>query len=228
MTPAQVESVRVGTPLEHEPHPGNAPAEQVCPHHAAERPRLEVLALDSRIEDHRPPVRMKATAELYVLHRRAVEALLVEAPELEEDVPTNCSQSSPEGRGRSSRSVMDVMVKEVTEVGYETPAAGIVVIRAEDRHETGVEIEGIPDSGKYVSMHLDVGIDEYEHFTSRPLRTDVACSRGAESCRLLDEDELLGPRLCSAYRRNSAPERDSTIGCRDDDSETRHRLSVRG
>ena len=63
---------------------GHAAAGEVGPQHRAQRPRLEVGALDGRVEQDRPPGAAQPVAEVDVLDRRVRVARLVEAADGEE------------------------------------------------------------------------------------------------------------------------------------------------
>src|SRR5215218_4070204 len=109
--------------FEYEPKPWHAAPEQVRLRHARQRPVLEVLAENRRIESHATSLRVEAHPELDVLHRGLWKPLFVKSAERQEDVTPDGTETSPEGRRGSGALLMDMMVEEVPEVGDHSTGA---------------------------------------------------------------------------------------------------------
>jgi hypothetical protein len=193
--------------LQHQPHPGDAASKEVGLAHPCERPPLQMLPLDPRVEDDAAAHLIEPDPELDVLDRGHRETLLVEAAKPQEDVAAYGAEACPEGGRRPGVPLMDMVVEEVAEVRDEAPGVGIVVVRAEHGVELGVVVECRSDTGERVIVHFDVGIDEHEDFPLRAARAEVACAGRPETERLVDDDRLLGARSCSRDRRQRAVER---------------------
>ena len=192
VSPTEVESRRAGTVLEYEPKPRDTATEQVCLRHVHERPVLEVLALDLRVEKDATSLRVNAHPELDVLHRRLREALFVESTESEKDVTPDRTEAGPERRCGPGAILMDVMVEKVPEVGHDAPGPRIVVVGAEYRREPLVIVEGTTNPGERVGVNLHVRVDEDEDIATRLPRAEIARARGTEMAGPVDDDQLLG------------------------------------
>src|SRR5205823_2435971 len=108
---AEVERRRALPALEQELGPRKAASREVGAHHLGQRPRLQVLALDARVElDAREP-----QPELDVLDRGGRIALRVEAAGGEEGLAADRAEAGPERRGRARALVVDVVVEQVAE-----------------------------------------------------------------------------------------------------------------
>ena len=173
VTPAQVEGGRPAPGLEQELDPGDSAPEEVGPDHLVERPALQMLSLDGRIENDVRARRGKPHPELDVLDRRFGESLLVEPADPLEGVPANRADPAPEGRRRPGRRLVDVVVEQVSEDGDDTLRVGAVVVGAEERREPWIGREGATDPAERVRVDLDVGVDEYEHVPGRVASASV-------------------------------------------------------
>ena len=204
VAPAEIERCGSWAPLEQKSRPGNASPRQICVNHAAEVPALEVPPAYGRVKPDRPTHGYKPHAEFDVFHTRVGKPALVEASSLEERVTPNRSETGPKGRGRSGGRVVNVMVKEVTEVRNDPAGLRIIVIRSEDRAELGVAIEGSTNPSERVGMHLDIRVEEDEDVAARPACPFVTCGGRPHCCRPIDKDDLLRSVECVA-KRGKAP-----------------------
>lgn len=170
--------------------------QQVGLRHRHERPALEVLPLDGRIEENGRPPAIQTPSELDVLHERDV---LVEATELDEEIAANRSEPSPERGRQAGALLMDVVVEQVPELRYEPVGIGVVVIRTENRCECRILVERSPDPLERVGVDLDVGIDEHENVSGCSTCSTIARSGSPEAHRLVHHDELVGGGLRPPY-----------------------------
>ena len=154
------------------------------------------------------------------------KSFLVETTQLEEDVATDSSEPGPKGRGDPGVLLMDVMMKQVSEVGDDATFTRIVVVGAENGRKAGIAIEGAPDPGESVLVDLDVGIDEDENVALGSPRAEIPRARRTESGGLVDDDQLLGGGLCALNGSDSALQSRWSIRSRDDDRQGPHRLSL--
>ena len=132
------------------------------------------------------------------------EAPLVESTGRKKDVASERAEAGPERARRARSQVVYVVVQQVPETRYETIASRIVVVRAEDPGQARTVCEGLPDLDESISMHLDVGIDEYENFRRRLRGTPIARSRWPKTRRPVNNDDFLR-RLLRLADRPDAP-----------------------
>ena len=194
--------------------------------HSRERPALQVLALDSWVEQDAAAVPLEAHAQLDVLDRRERVTVLVEAVNSEERFAPDSAETGPERRRDTRALMVDVMVEQVAEVGDDAPPAGVVVVRSEDGSELGIVLERLPDPRERVGVHLDVGIDEDDDVRRRLPCAEVARGSRTEISRLVDDDHLLGSRGSTVDRRHDALERRAPVGRRNDDAQRDHVRSL--
>jgi hypothetical protein len=223
---AEVQRTRARAALHDELQPRNAATQQVGLGHLEERPLLQVLSLNGRVEHDSTTARVQSHAELDVLDGCPRETRLVEAAERLECVPSHRTEAGPEGRRRSRAFVVDVVVQEVAERRDDAVRARIVVVGAEDRRQLRVDREGVSNPPEDVRMHLDVRVDEHEHIAHCPARPEVARRGGADPCREFDDDDLVRRIVRAVYGEDDLHQRGRTVGRRDDDGETRHLFSV--
>ena len=226
MRPAEVERRPARTVLEHKPQPWHAPPEQIRLRHAHERPLLEVLSLNSRVEENAFALRVKAHAELDVLYGWEREASFVESAEVVEDVAPDRAEPGPEGGRDSGVLLVDVVVEQVAEVGDNAGRPRFVIVGAKDRRQIRVVVKGAPYPNEDVFVHLDVGIDEDQDVPARLPGRKVACGRRPEVAGLFDDDQLLGSRRGAPNRGDNALKGHSPIGGGDDDTKGDHNVSV--
>ena len=192
VSPAAVE--RGGDPprAELERHPRRPSAGDVRPQHRAERPPLEVGALDRRIEPepasgHRQPV-----TQLDVLDRRVGVPGAVEAADLQEVCSAHGPEPAPERLAGPAAVWCTWWWSRLRNIETVPRAVGRVVVGAVQRRELRVVREGRPDPTEGVRVHLDVGIDEDEHVPGCPAGAGVAGIRCGEGGGSVDDDDLVG------------------------------------
>lgn len=191
MLPAEVERARRAGSLEQQLDPRDAALREVGAQHARERPRLQVRALDPRVEPDPPARRHEPHPELDVLDRRLGVAHGVEAALRVERRLPNRSEPRPERRGLARRGLVDVVVEQIPEARDDAVGGRSVVVGAEERVEPLVVREGLPDPGERVVVDDDVRVDEDEHVSPGPLCALVPRGCRPGSGRPLDDDHLV-------------------------------------
>jgi hypothetical protein len=220
--PAQIQSSRARATTQEQHHPGNASSGEVSVDHPAQRPTLQMLPLQDRVEDDAPASVDEPHAQIDVLDRRAREASLVEAADRDEFIPTDCAQSGPEGGCRARRHLVDVVVEEVPEVRNDAARARIVVVRPEERCQGGIGRKRSLDPREGVRMHRDIGVNEHDHVAVRAF--DPGVPRRGRPCPLwsVDDDELLRRVDGGFDRLDALAERCGRIRCGYDDGKRSH------
>ena len=196
-----------------ERHPRHTAAGEVGADHAAQRPRLEVGALDGRVEHDPRAAGDEPGTQVDVFDRRVREAFAVEAARRQERVAADRAQPGPERARRAGSPVVDVVVQQVAERRDGAAGRGVVV-GPEDGGQAGVVRERRADAGERVGVHLDVRVDEHEHVTTRAVRPGVARSADTQAGRTVHDHDLdraprsprPGPgRRCSAEASPAGP-----------------------
>src|SRR6185312_1574256 len=108
---------------------------QVCENHAAQRPPLEVGALDGTVKSHPRTSACEPHAELDVLDAWSWVARRVETAGGDERVPADRAEARPEGRRLPLRLLVDEVVQQVPEAGHHAGRGRRVVVRAEQGDE---------------------------------------------------------------------------------------------
>jgi len=228
MPPAEVERARRAAALQQQLDPRNPAPREVSAKHARERPRLQVRALDRRVEPDRPARRREPHSELDVLDRRLGVARRVEtALRLERRLPDG-AEPGPERRGFPRGGLVDVMVEQISEARDHPAGCRGVVVGAEEHVEAVVIRERPPDPGERVAVDDDVGVDEHEHVSPGPLRALVPRGRRPRGGRPVDDDHLvrrLGGRLDRGETRG---ERRRRVRCGHDRAQGGHAPILHG
>jgi hypothetical protein len=128
------------------------------------------------------------------------EALFVEAARGLESISADGAETGPERRRGAGTQLVDVVVKEVPEVGDATVALGLGVVGAEDGCHTSVGIERPPKTLERVRMNLDVGVEEDEHLRCGATCSFIARGGRAKSTRFVDDDDFFGSFLGAMNR----------------------------
>jgi hypothetical protein len=135
---------------------------------------------------------VKAHAELDVLHRRAREGCsvtsFVEAAQLGENVTSDGSEASPEGRRNTRALLMDMVVEEVPKVRNDAAPTGVIVVRAEDSREIAVTVERFSDSGEGIVVDFDIRVHEHENVAPGLRGAAITCGPRAERARPVNND----------------------------------------
>jgi hypothetical protein len=225
--PAQIQSSRARATTQEQHHPGNASSGEVGVDHPGQRPPLQMLPLQDRVEDDAAASVDEPHAQIDVLDRRAREALLIEAADRDEFIPTDCAQSRPEGGRRASRHLVDVVVEEVPEVRNDAACARIVVVRPEERCQRGIGRKRSLDPRERVGMHRDIGVDEHDHVPARAFGPGVPRRCRPRAAWSVDDDELLRRVDGGFDRLDALGESRGRIRCRYDDGERSHAANCR-
>lgn len=190
MTPAQVERAGARPAIEEKLDPWGATPREVRLDHRLEGPALQMFSLDLGVEHHPEPVRRQAHPEVDVFDARVREALFVEAACGLEGISTDGAETGPERRSRAGTELVNVVVKQVPEVGDSSVAFGLGVVGAEDGYQARVGLERPPKAPEGVRMNLDVGVEEDEHLRLRTTGSFVAPGGRPESARFVHNDDL--------------------------------------
>lgn len=226
IAPTEIQSGRPGTGLEDELQPWHTSLEEIGLRHAPQRPLLEMLSLNRRVEQNATSGRVKTHPQFDVLDRGPRESLFVEAAEVEEHVTADRAQPSPKRSGDACALLMNVMVQQVPKLRNEACDGGIVVVRAEESCESFIPIECAPDSVEHVSMDFDVGIHEDQNIAARLPRSKISRRCGTKMMGAVDDDQLFGT-VCRAFDRCDHPtERRSPVRRGNHGAESGHLLSV--
>jgi hypothetical protein len=209
--------------LDEQLHPGRASTKKIGAHHARERPALEMLSLDRRVENDPLAARSEAHPQFDVLDAWRGVALLIEATCGKKFVAPDRPQSGPERVHGSSTRLMDMVVEKVTEAGNQSVGTRIVVIGAEYRNELGVSLQRPAKPSECIRMDLDVGVEEDEHIGLGSMRAFVPRACRAQTSRLLHENDLLGWVVGTMDRVQAPPQRRSEVSGWNHDAERRHR-----
>ena len=212
--------------FEQQAHPRDAAAEEICPRHAFDRPPLEMLPLDRRIEDDSTAVRDQTHAEIDVLDRRLGETELIEPAERDEELSADRPEASPESCRWTGTLLMNVVVKKVAKVGDHAVGCRIVVVGAKHRTEISVGFEGSPDANKRVRVDFDIRVDEDDDIAARTKGADIPGLTGAGGHRPIDDNELLRRFNAGLYGRDAARKRVWRVGCRDHDGQRHSDLLI--
>jgi hypothetical protein len=76
-------------------------------------------------------------------------------------------------------------------VRNEAVALGIVVVRAEERHEFAIGIEGAADPHERVRMDFDVGVHEHESFAGCPINAEISSSCWGIDAGIVDDNHFI-------------------------------------
>jgi predicted glycosyltransferase len=212
--------------MEQHADPRRAAARHIRLDHRAERPVLQMLALDLGVERDRESPRSYAHPEFDVLDARPPEAFGIKPAKGAKDVAPNRAEPSPESGCATSAKVVDVVVEEISEVGDRAAALGCVVVRPEDRCQLRIRLERVPDALERVRVHFNVRIDEHEY-----VRRCASRSLVPRCCRPIAEWLVHHHRLFRWFggstNRVEAPlQGRASISGRHDCAERKHRLIV--
>jgi hypothetical protein len=150
-----------------------------------------MLPLNCRVEDNSPAVRDETHPEIDVFDGRLGESDLIKPAKREEDLSADCPEAGPKGCRGTGTPLMNVVVKEVPEIGNHAGRRRIVVIGSEDCGEIRVEVECTTDSQKRIRVDFDIRVDEYEDIAACLTGADISGLTGAGGYRCFDNDQLL-------------------------------------
>lgn len=222
VSPAQIQSGRARAATQEQRDPRDAPSREVGIDHPNQRPSLQMLALEERIENDAAALVDDSHAQVDVFDRRLREASLVKSAAHQERISTDCTQPGPEGGRRTCRRLVYVVMQQIAEVGNDAAGARIVVVRAEQRGQSGIARKGRLDSRERVRMYRYVGVDEDDDVTARAAGPRVPRRGGPYFAWSVHHDQLRG-RVDGGFDRAEAlVERCGSIRGRHDDRKRKH------
>ena len=166
------------------------------------------------------PGRRQPRPEVDVLHRRDEVALGVESADRIEAVPPHGAEPGPERRRTPGALLVDVVMEQVAEGGDGARVGRAIVVRAEERTERRIVLEGPPDPDEGVVMREHVRVDEDEHVACRSDGAAVPGVRRAAS--FLDDDHLVGRLGRAPDRLQACREGRRRVRGRHDRAQARH------